>query len=566
MINNKSILAIIPARGGSKGIPRKNIKLLNGKPLIAYTIEEALKSKYIDRIVVSTEDEEIASVSKSYGAEVPFLRPKELAKDDTPTIDSILYNVNELKEKFDYICLLQCTSPLRQATQIDEAIELSSKKDGDSVVSVCESEVNPYWMKKIENDKMIDFVYNSPNYTRRQDIPMIYRLNGAIYICKTESLLKNKSWYSKVTVPFIMDRITSVDIDDIVDFKFAEYLIKEKNMFNNKCLIIAEAGVNHNGDINIAKQLVDAALEAGVDAIKFQSFKAENLVTKNAPKADYQKQTTGNGNQYEMLKKLELSYDEHIILKNYSEEKGIMFISTPFDFESVDLLEKLDIPLYKISSGDLTNTPLLKYIAKLNKPMIVSTGMANLGEVEIAVAAIKETGNDKISLLHCTSNYPTYYEDVNLNAMITLKNAFKLPIGYSDHTIGIEIPIAAVAMGAKIIEKHFTMDKAMEGPDHKASLNPEELKEMVKSIRNIEKAFGDGVKRCNESEKSTQNVARKSIVASVNIKKGEIISYDNITFKRPGYGISPMFSCEVIGKTTIADITADDFITFNNIK
>lgn len=332
------------------------------------------------------------------------------------------------------------------------------------------------------------------------------------------------------------------------------------------CFIIAEGGVNHNGDINIAKKLVDTAFEAGADAVKFQSFKAENLVTKNAPKAEYQKKTTGSGNQYEMLKKLELSYEDHVLLKKYCEGKGIAFISTPFDFESVDLLEKLDIPLYKISSGDLTNTPFLKHIAKLNKPMIVSTGMSNLGEVEVAIKAIKEAGNDKISLLHCTSNYPTDYEDVNLNAMITLKNAFNLPIGYSDHTVGIEVPIAAVAKGAKIIEKHFTLDKDMEGPDHKASLNLEELKRMVTSIRNIEKAFGDGIKRCNESEKNTKQVARKSIVAKVNIRKGETISYENITLKRPGNGISPIFIDEIIGKVAISDIYAEDFITFSNIK
>ncbi|MBU5591095.1 N-acetylneuraminate synthase [Clostridium sp. MSJ-4] len=332
------------------------------------------------------------------------------------------------------------------------------------------------------------------------------------------------------------------------------------------CFIIAEAGVNHNGDINIAKKLVDAAVEAGVDAVKFQTFKVENLVTKKAPKADYQKETTGTGNQYEMLKKLELSYEDHIILKKYCEEKGILFISTPFDFESVDLLEKLNIPLYKISSGDLTNIPLLKYIAKLNKPMIVSTGMANLGEVEVAIEAINETGNNKISLLHCTSNYPTNYKDVNLNAMNTLKNAFKLPVGYSDHTVGIEVPIAAVTMGACIVEKHFTLDKSMEGPDHKASLNPEELRKMLLGIRNIEEAFGDGIKKCNSNEESSKKVARKSIVARVNIEKGQTISYENITFKRPANGISPIFIDDLIGKKAICDIYMEDPITFNNIK
>lgn len=334
----------------------------------------------------------------------------------------------------------------------------------------------------------------------------------------------------------------------------------------SSCFIIAEAGVNHNGDINIAQKLVDAACEAGADAIKFQTFKAENLVTKDAPKAEYQKKSTGVGNQYEMLKKLELSYEEHAILKKYCEEKGIMFISTPFDFESVDLLEELNIPLYKISSGDLTNIPLLRYIAKLNKPMIVSTGMANLGEVETAVEAIKSFGNDRISLLHCTSNYPTKYEDVNLNAITTLKNAFKLSVGYSDHTVGIEVPIAAVAMGAEIIEKHFTLDKEMEGPDHKASLNSEELKDMVEGIRNIEKAFGDGIKKCNDSEKNTKKIARRSIVASKLISKGEVITYNNITFMRPSNGISPHLADFVIGKVAVCDICPEELITFNNIR
>ena len=222
----------------------------------------------------------------------------------------------------------------------------------------------------------------------------------------------------------------------------------------NHVFIIAEAGVNHNGSVDIAKKLIDAACEAGADAVKFQTFKAENLVTKNAPKAKYQKETTDNGSQFDMLKKLELSLEDHVILKKYCDKKNIIFLSTPFDFESVDLLEEVGIRYYKISSGDLTNIPLLEYIAKLQKPMIVSTGMANLGETEMAVKTINKYMNKNLYLLHCTSNYPASYDDVNLNAMITLRNAFKLPVGYSDHTVGIEIPIAAAALGAKIIEKH----------------------------------------------------------------------------------------------------------------
>lgn len=334
----------------------------------------------------------------------------------------------------------------------------------------------------------------------------------------------------------------------------------------NKTFVIAEAGVNHNGNIDIAKKLIDAAVEAGVDAIKFQTFKAEKLVTKSAEKANYQRNNTGEGTQLEMLKKLQLSPESHEIINNYCKEKQIMFISTPFDFESVDLLETLGVPLYKIGSGDLTNGPFLKYVAKLNKPIIISTGMANLGEVEMAIDVIREAGNEKISLLHCTSNYPTDYEDVNLNAMITLKKAFKLPVGYSDHTIGIEVPVAAVGMGAEIIEKHFTLDKNMEGPDHRASLDPFELKQMVRSIRNIEKALGDGIKRCNKNEESTKRVARKSIVASKNINEGEIFTGENITFKRPGNGISPIHVELVLGRVAGSDIKEDEQITFSNIK
>ena len=337
------------------------------------------------------------------------------------------------------------------------------------------------------------------------------------------------------------------------------------DLIKNKCFIIAEAGVNHNGDIDIAKQLVDKAYEAGADAIKFQTFKSENLVTEHAPKAEYQKETTGDGSQFAMLKKLELSIEDHIILKKYCEEKGIMFISTPFDFESVDLLEKIDVPLYKVSSGDLTNLPLLNYIANKNKPIILSTGMANLGEVEEAINTIYETGNNKLILLHCTSNYPTAYEDVNLRAMLTMQEAFKLPVGYSDHTIGIEVPIAAVTLGAKVIEKHFTLDRKMEGPDHKASLEPYELKMMVNSIRNIEIAMGDGIKRCNKSEEKSKFVSRKSIVAKHDIKKGQVITQDLIVYKRPASGLPPKFVKYILGKKARAEIRKDEVIDFEKV-
>ena len=332
---------------------------------------------------------------------------------------------------------------------------------------------------------------------------------------------------------------------------------------NKHVFIIAEAGVNHNGYIVLAKKLIDSAYEAGADAVKFQTFKAEKLISKNAPKAEYQKQTTdSNESQYDMIKKLELDVETHRELLSYCKRKNIIFLSTPFDLDSIDLLNKLGLNIFKIGSGEITNLPYLRKIGSLKKKVIISTGMSDLGEIEDALNILISSGTSKenITVLHCNTEYPTPIEDVNLKAMLTIKNAFDIKVGYSDHTLGIEIPIAAVAIGATVIEKHFTLDKTMEGPDHKASLEPHELKQMVRSIRNIEKAIGDGIKKPSLSEKKNINIARKSIVASKEIKKGEIFSENNLTVKRPGNGISPMRWDEFIGKVSTNDYNADDLI------
>lgn len=333
---------------------------------------------------------------------------------------------------------------------------------------------------------------------------------------------------------------------------------------NNSVFIISEAGVNHNGDINIAKKLIDKAKWAGVDAIKFQTFKSEKLVTNYAQMADYQKHNIGNTySQFEMLKKLELSFENFTELKKYCDEKGLMFLSTPFDFESADFLQKLGIAAFKISSGDLTNIPLLEHISSFKKPIILSSGMSNLGEIEEAICAAKFAYNNEVAVLHCTSNYPAEYNTVNLNAMSTIKNAFNLTVGYSDHTKGITIPVAAAALGAKIIEKHFTLDKNMEGPDHKASLEPEELKDMVQSIRKVEEAFGDGIKRHDPCETDTMKVARKSIVAARDIKQGEVIKLNDMDFKRPGTGTAPKFYKDILDKKALRDIKIDEQLNLN---
>jgi N,N'-diacetyllegionaminate synthase len=330
-----------------------------------------------------------------------------------------------------------------------------------------------------------------------------------------------------------------------------------------KVFIIAEAGVNHNGSIELAKKLIDVASSSGADAVKFQTFKAEKLVSKNAQKADYQKQTTNKTeSQFDMIKKLELDLETHKELISYCKTKNIMFLSTPFDHDSIELLSDLGLEIFKIPSGEITNLPYLRHIGKLNKKVILSTGMADIGEIEDALDVLIEAGTKKenITVLHANTMYPTPMEDVNLKAMVTIGNSFDIAFGYSDHTLGIEVDIAAVAMGACCIEKHFTLDCTMEGPDHKASLEPDELKAMVKAIRNIELALGNSVKKPSKSEIPNMQIARKSIVAKLDIKKGEILTEEKITIKRPGNGINPMRWDEIVGTIATKDYNEDELI------
>lgn len=328
-----------------------------------------------------------------------------------------------------------------------------------------------------------------------------------------------------------------------------------------RTLIIAEAGVNHNGRLDLALKMVDEAKRAGADIVKFQTAIPERVISRYADKAEYQKETTGNEeSQLEMCRRIHLKLSDYDIIKEYCEEVGIEFLSTPFDLESIDYLEKLGMKLWKIPSGEITNLPYLIKIAKTGKPVIMSTGMAELKEVEEAVNVLKEGGAGEITLLHCTTEYPAPFDSINLKAMNTLREKFGTKVGYSDHTTGIEVVVAAVSLGATVIEKHFTLNRNLEGPDHKASLEPEELEVMVNKIRIIEKALGDGIKRAAEAEKKNIAIARKSIVAAKDIKKGEILSENNITTKRPGNGISPMQWFEVLGTEAIRDFGEDELI------
>lgn len=325
--------------------------------------------------------------------------------------------------------------------------------------------------------------------------------------------------------------------------------------------IIAEAGVNHNGSFTLACRLADAAKAAGADCVKYQTFRSERIISQYAPKAEYQKRSTGaGGSQLDMVRKLELSYEEFAALKQYCDSIGIAFLSTPFDLESIDFLNQMDMPFWKIPSGEVTNLPYLLAIAKTKKPVVMSTGMCELEEIRAAVDVLRANGTPEITLLHCNTEYPTPYGDVNLRAMGTLRKEFGTKVGYSDHTRGIEVPVAAAALGAEIIEKHFTLDRGMEGPDHKASLEPQELATMVESVHHIEQALGNGVKTATPSERKNRTVARKSIVAARAIAQGELLTAENLTVKRPGSGISPMKWFEVLGTPAIHNFQEDELI------
>jgi N,N'-diacetyllegionaminate synthase len=333
---------------------------------------------------------------------------------------------------------------------------------------------------------------------------------------------------------------------------------------NSPTFIIAEAGVNHNGSLEMAKKLIDAAKESGADAVKFQTFKAEEVVTKNAEKAEYQKTITTECSQYEMIKKLELSTTEFKELSSYAKKKNIIFLSSPFDLDSIEVLNELNVPAFKFGSGEITNFPLLELAATKGKPMILSTGMATLGEIEEVFNLLKGKISD-IIIMHCVTSYPAKTEDSNLKVIETLKCAFKVPIGFSDHTRGIEMAVAAVAMGACVIEKHFTLDKNLDGPDHKASLEPDELERMIKSIKNVEKGMGNGIKKLTIEEEEIKKIARKSIVARIDIQKDVTLKKEMLAIKRPGTGISPKYFNFLIGKKLKKSISADCLLNLDDV-
>ena len=559
----QSILFLIPARGGSKGFPGKNFARLSGIPLVGRTARVARQAASAlgpgCRVVCSTDDSAIAEAASTWGAEVPFLRPAGLATDEARTMDVVSHALDVLDSTFDAVVLLQPTSPLTEAEDILGAIRLHLET-GAPVVSVCAAAHPVEWFYRMEDDGCLRPVLPAKNAHQRQTVGVAYRPNGAVYVASPETLRQAGSFMTGSTRGFVMPANRSVDVDAPIDLTVARAILEAREVPcieisgrkigpGHPCFIIAEAGVNHNGSLDLALKLVDAAAAAGADAVKFQTFTADRLVTKNAPKAGYQIRSTGYaGTQYEMLKLLELTEEDHRSLVAHCKRRGILFLSTPFDEESCDFLESLELPAFKLPSGELTNLPFLAHVAVKGKPIILSTGMATLKEVDAAVETITRSGNNRLVLLQCVSEYPADPAEANLRAMASMRSSFGVPVGYSDHTPGMAAAITAAALGACVVEKHFTLDREMPGPDHLTSLEPEELAKMVRGIRVAESALGDGEKRPGAGEGATARATRKSLVAACDIPAGTVLGAEHIAVKRPGTGISPGMRVSLLGR------------------
>ena len=573
-----NVIGIIPARGGSKRVPLKNIAEIAGKPLIYYTIKEAKKAKTLDRIIVSTDHDGIAEVAKKNGAEVPFKRPADIS-EDVPTEFVLQHAVKYLEEKegypVDVVVTLQPTSPLLKAEYIDACVEkLISNSNIGSVVTVCKITERPEWMFKTDGSKLVPFMDLDlkGDILVSQNLPDLYRHNGAVYATKRDVVMNENRIISKDCIGVVMPVEESYEIEEPRDLKFVDFIIRQpvtnvnKVNINNRSIgdgepvfIIAEAGINHNGDMEKAKALIDAAAKAGADAIKFQTHLPEEEMLNLEVTAGYVGESL-----FGLLKRMELSRDNHVELMNYAKERGIMFLSTPFSRAAADMLDGLGVPAFKIGSGEATNIPLLVHIAKKGKPMIISTGMTELEEIEESINAVRKY-NNQIILNQCTSTYPTKYEDVRLKAIPIMKEKFGVPTGLSDHSEGIYTALAAVTLGACMIEKHFTISRDWPGPDQKASIEPHELAELVKGVRAIEKTMKSSEKKVIADEVPVQKMARESVVSIKDIPEGSVITEEMVWVKRPGTGIPAKYFHNVVGKRARMTIKSDSLISWEDL-
>jgi N-acetylneuraminate synthase/N,N'-diacetyllegionaminate synthase len=579
------VLGLVTARGGSKGFPGKNLALLGGRALVGWShavLDEFRRRLGQDacQVFLSTDSEAIAQAWPEPDRPAR-LRPAALASDTASSLDVVLHEIRAMEAaggQVDAVLLLQPTSPLVDVQDLWRAWELF-RAGSESVLGVVPVDHPVQWTWTLDGDQRLCPAKGVPEATRRQDLETRYRPAGFYLVTPGFLAREGRFIVPGASKGVVLDPSHGIDIDTPLDLLNAEAALRARcgaALFpigartvgaGNPCYVIAEAGVNHNGSLELALEMVRAAAGAGADAIKFQTFRAESLVSAQAPMARYQKANTGTEeSQLEMLRKLELSADAFRKLQDACVAAGIEFLSTPFESASARLLDGMGVPAFKVGSGEITNLPFLEELAALGKPILLSTGMATLDEVIAAVQAVRRAGAPPLALLHCTSAYPADPAGCNLRAMANLAMVLEVPVGYSDHTTGWDICLAAVALGAAVIEKHFTLDRALPGPDHAASLEPDQLKAMVREIRRVEAALGDGVKVPRAEELDTRDVARKSLVFARAVGKGTVLQAADVTIKRPGTGIPPSQWAAVIGRTLKVDAAADQQLAWQDLE
>jgi N-acetylneuraminate synthase/N,N'-diacetyllegionaminate synthase len=573
-VTGSGVLFLIPARGGSRRIPGKNLRTVAGIPLIGRTARTArLAAQSIPNgphaVVVSTEDAAIADAARAWGAEVPFERPAGLATDDATSLDVALHAFETLEaagRSFRALVLLQPSSPLLEPGDLLAAVE-AFDRDGASVVAVTPAHPAS-WHLDLDRGSIVEPVAAT---TGR------FLLSGGFYVIAPAELRSTRRFVTAGrTLGVVIPPDRSVDVDEPGDLVVAEAFaaarpvrvvqVGERRIGAGPCFVIAEAGVNHNGDPALAHRLVDAAADAGADAVKFQTFDPVALAAADAPLAEYQRAGASRASdQRDMLAALALPDEAWSGLAAHAAERRVAFLSSPFDDGSAELLDRLGVPAFKIPSGELTNHPFLARLAARGRPLLMSTGMADIREVAAAIDVIAAAGDPPIALFHCVSSYPAAAEDANLRAMATLRAAFGVPTGWSDHTPGIELPTAAAALGASLLEKHLTLDRTLPGPDHAASLEPADFAALVAAVRSVESAVGDGAKVPTPAELETAMVARKSLVWGHDLEPGAVVSEDDLLAQRPGTGLAPARRAEVVGHATTRRVRAGTLVASDDV-
>jgi N,N'-diacetyllegionaminate synthase len=570
------VLFLVPARGGSRRIPGKNLRLLAGMPLAGRAVRTAVRAATTipggpHAVVCTTDDPAIADVAALWGAEVPFVRPAELATDAATSVDAAIHALAELRSRgreFRALVLVQPTSGLIEPRDLEAAIARFDGSGGRPIVGVAES--HPVsWHHTAEADGSLVPATGPAS-------PLL--LTGGVYVIGPDELLEARRFVVPGrTIGLEIPAERSVDVDEEADMAVAEALLAarplravpvgDRSIGDGPCWVIAEAGVNHDGDPVLAHRLVDAAAEARADAIKFQTFHPAALAATGAPLAEYQRQAgEGRSSQRQMLERLALPEEAWPGLRDHALERGLVFLSTPFDDASAELLVRVGVPAIKVASGDLTNLPFLDRLARHRLPLLVSTGMADMREVAAAVDAIAAAGDPPLALLHCVSSYPTAPADANLQAIPTLRRAFAVPAGWSDHTVDVDIPAAAVALGASIVEKHLTLDRSLPGPDHGASLEPGEFRAMVDAIRTIEAALGSGDKRPTAGELAMARVARRSLHWARDLRQGSVIDPADVEAIRPATGLAPGRLPDLVGRRVTRNVRAGETVQADDIE